>query len=151
MRAASVIALFALYTLGLLGWFVFIGQVALLEADVGERFLRLSGWPTRVMVLGLVWTALLAVAVLAAFRTRRKVRALSLATATLVAITVTVFMPWWFRQLGYFGISTGEFLDALFPLLGGVLPGGQATLGLWILCASLATLTVAAATRSSHR
>jgi len=133
---------FGLYSVGMTIWFVFISNVARLEQDVGERFLRLSGWPTGVMLMGTVWTLLLVACAVGAARARGWRRVVLLATAAAGALLVQTVVPSSFRALGYIGPSTSEFLDTLLPLVGGFLPGGQATLGLLATTALLATWTV---------
>lgn len=144
IRPAIVVA-YIVYTVAMLAWLVFVLNAARLEADVGARFVRLTAWPDRVTLLGLVWTALLVAAVLAAIQMPRPWRAASLGTITLCSFAVAELVPASFRALGYFGVSTSEFLDAMFLPLGGALPGGQATIGLWLLRVVLAALTLAAA------
>ncbi len=152
VRPAAFTVALALYTSAMLVWLLVVGQVTLLEADHFDRFVRLSGWPTRVAAVGLVWTALLVAAVAAALRAPRPTQTAALATATLAATAVTLVVPRWFRGVvGDAGISTSEFLDAFFPLLGGILPGGQATAGLWITCAALGVLALASALSAAPR
>lgn len=145
MVRPAILVAFAVYTTAMLAWLAFVLNAARLEADVGARFVRLTGWPDRIMLLGLVWTALLVAAVLAAIRMSRPGRTASLGTITLCSFAVAELVPASFRALGYFGISTSEFLDAMFLPLGGALPGGQATIGLWLMRVVLAALTLVAA------
>lgn len=147
----SLTVVFVVYSVGMLAWLVFIGQAARLEADLFERFVRLSGWPTRITIIGLVWTVLLAAAVLGALRVGRRVRVAALGLITAVALAVTFFIPTWFGSFGYLGISTSEFLDAMFLLIGGALPGGQATVGLLLVCVVLVGLTFASAIAATAR
>jgi hypothetical protein len=151
VRAASPTALFVLYSVAMIAWLVFIGQAARLAPDLFERFVRLSGWPTQITIIGLVWTILLVAAVLGASRAGRRLRTAAFGTITVVTLGVTFFIPTWFRDFGYIGISTSEFLDAMFLLLGGALPGGQATVGLLCVCAVLVGLTFASAIAATAR
>src|SRR3990170_97927 len=103
-------AAFLIYSLLMLGWFLLITQVAQLEADVGDRFVRLSGWPDRGTLVGLGGTGLIAATGGAALRGPRALGPASLAVASLMTAAVAVLLPVWFRGLGHFGPSTSEFL-----------------------------------------
>ena len=144
MRPRALTIALALYTVAMFMWFFVIEYGARLEPDHGERFLRLSGWPTTVAVVGLAWTALLVGAVVGAFRERHPIRVACLAATTLVAASVAMFLPVWLGRLGYLGPSASEYLDVFFMPLGGILPGGQATLGLRVTTGLLAVLTLVA-------
>ena len=133
---------FIAYTAAMLMWLVLVGQGARLEPGLGERFIRPSGWPDRVMVVGLVWTARLALCVLASVRESQHHRVRTLVVLCVAVGAVAFVTPRWFGSLGYFGVSTGEFMDALFPLLGGLLPGGQATIGLRVVLVALVAWTL---------
>jgi hypothetical protein len=134
-------ALFAIFSLGLVGWLAATVHVARLELDAGGRLLRLIGWPSLVAGVGCVWTVLLVLSVATALRAEGARRVALLAVTTAAHLLVIVAMPATFRSLGYIGVSTSEFLDALLPLLGGALPGGQATLGGVFVAGGLLVLT----------
>lgn len=143
-RAPALAIVFLVYSAVWLGWFLFVINGSLLEADHGERFRRLSGWPTTLMVTGLAWTLLQFSLVFIAFRQQWRGRVVSMVVVTGATLIVTSLMPAAFGRLGYAGISTSEFMDATFMLLGGILPGGQATLGVRLAAFALLVLTVIA-------
>jgi len=127
-------------------WFLSISSGARTEPDLGEGFVRLSGWPTAIVAVGLAWTALLVAAVATALPAPRGVAVPCMIASTLSALALKLFIPPWFRDMGYFGISTSEFTDA-FLIVGGVLPGGEGTRLLIATCVVLAGLTAAVALR----
>jgi hypothetical protein len=134
------------YTLLIMVWFLSISAGSRQGPKLDEAFVRLSGWPTAIGLVGLLWTALLVAAVLVALRAPRGTALGCMAACTLSAVAVQQFIPPWFRDMGYFGISTGEFTDA-FLIVGGVLPGGEGTRLLLVACVLLTGLTLAVALR----
>lgn len=144
--AIATTTVFVVYSVAMLAWVWFILSAAQLEADVFPRFLRITNNWSWLTLAGTGWTVLLVVTVVLALRARGRLTVASLATATVVAIAVTGLLPTWFRDVGYFGSSTGEFLDATFLLLGGAL-GGNAGIGLLLTCGVLIGLTFLTAAR----
>jgi hypothetical protein len=132
-------------TLLIMVWFLSISSGARTEPDLGG-FVRLSGWPTAIVAVGLAWTALLVTAVVTALRAPRGVAVPCMVASTLSALALKLFIPPWFRDMAYFGISTSEFTDA-FLIVGGVLPGGEGTRLLIATCVVLAGLTLVVALR----
>jgi uncharacterized membrane protein len=129
------------YTIVIVLWFLVIELGVRLEPVADERFVRISGWPTRPAIVGLIWTALLLAATVAALRGPGALGAWCLSAMTACALALWVFIPPWFRRMGVIGLSTSEFTDA-FLMAGGILPGGQGTLFLTGVCVVLASLTV---------
>lgn len=128
------------YTILILMWFMLISYGVRLEPPHDQRFLNISGWPTRPALIGLVWTTQLIVAAASAVRASRALGAWCLSALTACAVALLLFIPPWFRGMGIVGLSATEFMD-MFVIVGGVLPGGQGTLALRSFCLALASLT----------
>jgi hypothetical protein len=134
------------YTLLIMLWFVSISPSAGIDhTELGAQP-RLTDWSTAIVVVGLVWTALLLVAAISAFRAPRHLAVPCMAATALSALALKLFIPTWFAGTGYIGISTSEFTD-LFLIVGGALPGGEGTRLHIAACVALAALTVGVALR----
>jgi hypothetical protein len=127
------------YTFLFVLWLFAIDWRVRLEPGADQRFVSASGWPTRPMLVGFVWTVLLVAGTIAALRAPRALGAWCLAVMTACALTLWLFIPPWFRGMGIVGLSASEFIDA-FLLIGGIFPGGQGTLALLGACVGLASL-----------